>query len=162
MGTCSSSRSCSMPSHKAKPPHREPLLPPSLARHRLTNTAASAPSAANFIQSSTGLPRRDQDVGPPLRSEVGRQHLHEPRRDTTPVGAAIQGEVLPRVRISFAGFRGKIGWVRKDQVETSQPRREIGAHSFDGEPFVPSAMENRRERGGIEVGGDNETSSMPC
>jgi len=58
-------------------------------------------------------------------------------RDTTAVGATVQGEVVPVVGVAFRDAGRQIRRVRHDAVEPSQSVGEVRADRGDVESFDP-------------------------
>ncbi len=99
--------------------------------------------------------RRDEKVGDPIGPEMRRQGPQDPGRDRAAVGTAVQGEIFPTVGVTGVPARRQIRWIREDEVEPTQPPRQIGPDRRYGEAVGKRPVTQRRQRRGVEVGGDD-------
>lgn len=83
------------------------------------------------------------------------QRLEDPGERAAPVGAAVEREVLPSVRVPFRRTGRKVRRVREHAVEPTEPRREVRTDDVDREPFRPRERAHVPERVRIEVGRDD-------
>jgi len=80
---------------------------------------------------------------------------HQSRGHATPVGAAVEREVVPPVGVLFAGARRQVRRVRDDSVEPSRAVEQVRAHGNDRERGVARGPGEPLERVGVPVRRDD-------
>ncbi len=68
-----------------------------------------------------------------MPGELGEQ----PRDDAQPVGAPVEREVRPAVRVTFGGRRREVRRIGEDPLEPTEPAGEVGPHRVDRQAFLP-------------------------
>jgi hypothetical protein len=83
---------------------------------------------------------------------VGRKGPKDAGEDPGPVGAAIEREVVPTVRVALADVGGQVGRVGEDEVELTQAAGEVGADRRHVEASRLGRSSEPPEGFGVEVG----------
>jgi len=76
---------------------------------------------------------------------------HEARGDSTTVGATVEGEVVPGVRIPLPRSRRQVRWIRYDPVEAPQAAGKVRSDRCQVEPFGAGPLTEASEGMGVEV-----------
>ncbi|MGB6500025.1 MAG: hypothetical protein WBG19_01295 [Thermoplasmata archaeon] len=118
-------------------------------------SAPGLPTGPQPSHPTSVLERGDEEEGDPARREMIGEDPEDASRDPAPVRAAVQREVRPTIRIPLGGASGKIGWVRQDAIEPTEPPGEVRAHDVDRKRLDPGAVREAAQRTGIQVGGDD-------
>jgi hypothetical protein len=81
---------------------------------------------------------------------------HDPPRDIEAVGAAVEREVRPTIRVALPGRRGEVRGIGEDSVERAESGREVGADRGDALPSGAGPFDEPGERVRVAVGRDDE------